>query len=170
MDSFEWNKTLMAILCALLLIKTVDLIATHLIRPVMLSKNVYIVQGVEVAEAPVSKAEVYQPIEPLLAQANVANGQKVAKLCMQCHTLDKGGKHINGPNLWNVGGRKTGGLPDYPYSTAMKAHPGNWDVESLNHFLTQPRAFVNGTKMSFVGLKKIEDRRDVIAYLETLKD
>ena len=84
---------------------------------------------------------------------------------MACHNFAKGGPNMVGPNLWGVVGGPHDHKADYAYSDAMKAFPGNWDYESLNKFITKPQDFVHGTKMGFAGLKKVQDRADVIAWL-----
>lgn len=172
MDTFEFNKVIMSILIALMILKAGDIIAEHIVRPVYLDKNVYVVAGVEQATSGTSgaKEEKLEPIEPLLAAANVENGKKVAKQCLQCHSFEKGGPNKTGPDLWDITQRGVGKAGNYAYSTAMQKKGGDWNPENLNVFLYKPRDFVNGTKMSFAGLKKTEDRRDVIAYLQTLKE
>ena len=65
-------------------------------------------------------------------------------------------------------GRAVGSVGGFGYSDGMKAHGGNWDPEVLNAFLENPKANVPGTKMSFAGLPKPEDRANVIAYLQSL--
>jgi cytochrome c len=172
MDTFELNKIIMSVLLTLLILKASDIIADKLVHPVYLKKNIYIVEGVPQKEAPTAEAkeEKLEPIEPLLASANVENGQKIAKQCLQCHSFEKGGPNKVGPDLWNITKRGVGKAPNYAYSTALQKKGGEWTPENLNSFLYNPRSYIPGTKMSFVGLKKTEDRRDVIAYLETLKE
>ena len=82
---------------------------------------------------------------------------------------DRYGPNRVGPNLWGVVGRPKGSEAGFDYSAAMKAKGGNWTIDDLNQFLTSPKTFVPGTKMTFAGLPKIQDRADVIGYLQTLK-
>lgn len=175
MDTFELNKIIMSVLLALMILKAGDIIADKLVHPVYLKKNVFIVEGAAQKEAPggEKKEEKLEPIEPLLASANVENGQKIAKQCLQCHSFEKGGPNKTGPDLWNITKRGLAKAPNYAYSSAMQKKAGEvktWAPEDLNAFLHQPRSYVPGTKMSFAGLKKPQDRADVIAFLETLKD
>lgn len=172
MDSFELNKLIMSVLLALIVLKGGDIIADKLVHPVYLKKNVYIVEGVAQKEGEPSekKEEKLEPIEPLLAAANVENGKMIAKQCLQCHSFEKGGPNKMGPDLWNITKRGVAKAPNYVYSSAMQKKGGEWTPENLNAFLHKPRSDVPGTKMSFVGLKKAQDRADVIAYLETLKE
>lgn len=172
MNTFEINKIIMSVLLALMIMKAGDIIADKLVHPVYLKKNIYIVEGVSQTETHTAekKEEKLEPIEPLLASANVENGQKLAKQCLQCHSFEKGGPNKTGPDLWNISKRGVAKAPNYAYSTAMQKKGGEWTPENLNAFLYQPRTFVPGTKMSFAGLKKPQERADVIAYLETLKE
>tara|TARA_R110002095_G_scaffold91585_1_gene79969 strand:- start:2855 stop:3484 length:630 start_codon:yes stop_codon:yes gene_type:complete len=171
MSSF--NIFSMAFLLALVVIKGADLIADGLVHPVTLEKNVYIIEGVASAGADQDAADTgpeIEPIEPLLASANLENGQKVAKKCLQCHTFEKGGKAKTGPNLWDIVEQSVGAVEGYAYSKAMKAHGGKWTYAILNDYLYKPRKAIPGTKMSFAGLKKVQDRADLIAYIATLSD
>lgn len=99
---------------------------------------------------------------------DVAQGEKLFKqVCFTCHTAEAGKNKI-GPSLFGVVGRKAGTVPEFAYSSAMKDSTITWDEESLDKYLTDPRKFVAGNKMAYAGLKKPEQRADVIAYLKTL--
>jgi len=106
-----------------------------------------------------------------LPKADVAAGKQVATKCQSCHNLDQGGPNMTGPNLWGVLGRQPGTHPGFAYSDGMKAFGAKqpiWDFEHINAFITGPQAYIDGTKMTFVGLKQRQDRINVIAYLHTL--
>ena len=105
-------------------------------------------------------------INALLKTANFDNGAKIFKKCASCHNADKGGGNKVGPNLFSVVGRKRASAPGFTYSEAMSKKAGSWTIEDLNLFLTKPKDFVPGTKMGFAGLKKPQDRADVILYLQ----
>lgn len=98
--------------------------------------------------------------------ADVANGKAKFGMCRSCHTIVPGGANLTGPNLHGVFGRKAGALENYKYSEAVKNAGFVWDAEHLDKWLAQPRDFLPGTKMTFVGLKAEKDRIDLIAYLK----
>src|SRR5215469_3224581 len=100
---------------------------------------------------------------------NADDGQKIFKrACMVCHT-NEAGKNKIGPSLFGVVGRKSGTAPGYQYSAAMKGASITWDDASLDKYLNDPKSTVPGNKMAFAGVKKAEERKDVIAYLSTLR-
>jgi cytochrome c len=106
-----------------------------------------------------------------LPAANVAAGAEVANKCKSCHNLDAGGPNLTGPNLYGVEGRKPGSHAGFTYSASMTDFGGKnaaWSYDLLYQFLKNPQAYLSGTKMTFVGLKKPDDRVNVIAYLRTL--
>jgi cytochrome c len=109
-------------------------------------------------------------IATLLASADQEAGAKVSKKCGACHSFDKGGPNKVGPNLWDIVGRAVASHEGYSYSGALSDMGGEWSYESLNAFLTKPKDFVTGTKMSFAGLKSAEDRANLIAFLRSLSD
>jgi cytochrome c len=115
-------------------------------------------------------AEPEVPIEQLLAKADAGRGENSAKKCAACHTFDKGGRPLVGPNLWSVVGRPKASEPGFNYSAALKAKGGNWTIDDLNQFITNPRGFVPGTNMTFAGIQRAGERADIIAYLNTLSD
>ena len=104
-------------------------------------------------------------IMALFASTNAAEGAKIFKKCAACHSITEGGANKIGPALWGVLGRPAGSVPGYKYSKAMAAHGKNWSFEEMNGFLIKPKDWIKGTKMSFAGLKKAEDRAAVILYM-----
>lgn len=106
---------------------------------------------------------------PLIAAADVAKGEAAAKKCVACHTLTKGGAKKIGPNLWDTVGKDIAS-GDFAYSDGLKSKDGNWDYAALDAFLLNPKKFAPGTKMAFGGVKKTQQRADLIAYLRSLSD
>jgi len=109
-------------------------------------------------------------ITPLLASADIDNGEKLFKKCASCHTNNKGGENKVGPAMWGIVDRAKGSSEGFAYSGALANFGGNWSVEELNKFLLKPKQYIEGTKMNFNGLKKDEDRADLIKYLSSLAD
>ena len=128
----------------------------------------YVIEGVEVASDGGAAAE--PSIAALMQTADAAAGEKVFAKCGACHTIAKGGANGIGPNLWGAMGKPHGHVPGFAYSDALKSVPGNWDFEGMNAWLKSPAAYASGTKMTFAGLSKPEDRANVIAYLNQNSD
>ena len=176
MSSFEWNKIIGAVLGSMILAMVSGIIASNLVKPKRLEHPAYAIAVTEpnkTEAAAGGKAETGpEPIEPLLAAADAAAGKEKTKVCLACHTFDKGGANRIGPNLYNVLGEPiAGSRGSYAFSTALQAHKsGTWTAEELNKWLFAPSAFAAGTKMSYTGLKNAQDRANVIAYLNTLSD
>lgn len=125
----------------------------------------YVVEGVE-AEAGGEPAAAVIPIATLLATADPAKGTEAFKKCASCHSINQGGANGIGPNLYGTLGEEIGkGKGGYAFSAALSGKGGKWDFDAMNAWLTKPSAFAPGTKMSFAGLSKGEDRANVIAYL-----
>ena len=104
-------------------------------------------------------------------EGDVKKGQALFKgRAAQCHTGTKDGAAGVGPNLYGIVGRKSGTVPGFVYSKANSESGIIWTPEVLFAYLENPKKFMPGTKMAFAGLKKETDRKDLIAYLETLKD
>lgn len=124
----------------------------------------------EAAQQAAPEAEAAAPgFAALLAEADAEKGAKVFKKCKSCHKLEKG-KNAVGPYLYGVVGRPVASVEGFKYSDALKGLGGEWTPERLDEFLIKPKDFAPGTKMSFAGLKKPEDRANLIAYLSTIHD
>ena len=122
------------------------------------------------ADAPAAAANG-AGIVALLAKASADNGKAIFGKCKSCHIAENGKPSTVGPNLWGIVNRAKGALAGYAnYSEGLKGKGGNWTFDDLSAFLTNPKAYVTGTKMGFAGLTEAADRADVIAYLATLAD
>ncbi|QSR16673.1 cytochrome c family protein [Novosphingobium sp. KA1] len=122
----------------------------------------YAIEGVEQT----AEGGAEPPIATLLASADVAKGQATFAKCQSCHTVNQGGANGIGPNLYGVVGEDVGkGVGGFAFSDALKGVGGKWDFDKLNQWLKSPKAMAPGTKMTFAGLPKPEDRANVIAYL-----
>ena len=129
--------------------------------------------AIEVAEEAAGGAVVEAPIDwgTVLPTADVKAGEAVFAKCKSCHTDTQGGANGTGPNLWAIQGRKPGSHAGFAYSPAMTdfgAKNPVWDYDHIDQFLKAPGKYISGTKMTFVGLKKQEDRIAVISYLHSL--
>ncbi len=102
------------------------------------------------------------------ADGDPALGKAQFNKCAACHSAKEGENKI-GPSLHGIVGRPSHSIENFNYSDAMKNYNVTWDPATLDHYLADPRGVVNGTKMIFVGIKKDDERANLIAYLETLK-
>jgi cytochrome c len=174
MDSWEWNKIAGAVLGTLMFILVVKFVAEAVYDVPAPAKPGYVV---EVPDEPATQTAASAPVaEPLpdfatvLPAADIAHGKEVASRCQQCHDENKGGPNKIGPNLWGVVERARASHPGFDFSRAMSASKEPWSFEKLFVFLKAPQADVPGTKMSFAGLRSVQDRVDLLAYLRTLSD
>ncbi|MCB1651511.1 MAG: cytochrome c family protein [Alphaproteobacteria bacterium] len=172
MNSFQFNKIFAAVLVAGITAMLSGFISGKLVHAENLEQDAVPIVVAEAATSGAGEAKAAGPeaITGLLATADVTKGEKLSKACAACHSFDKGGPDKVGPNLWGVVGGPKAHKADFAYSSGMAKKGGNWDYASLNEFLWKPKNYVKGTKMSYAGLKKTQDRADIIAWLRTLSD
>ena len=169
MDSFEINKMVAAVLVAGLVAMVSGFIARSLVHQDVPDQPAYTVAGMETQ--PVTgqqEKEELKPIVPMLASASAEDGQSVARKCSACHSFDQGGPNKVGPNLFDIVGADIAHIDGFNYSSAMAQREGAWGYEELNAFLHDPRGFLPGTRMAFAGLKKPEERANIIKYLMSI--
>jgi cytochrome c len=171
MDDLGFNKIAGAVLVTGLAIFGLREFSTELFQDHPAAKPGYAITIA--ADAGGAAAPVELPVDwgTELPKADVAAGKVVAEKCQSCHNLDQGGPNMTGPNLYGVLGRKPGSHPGFAYSQGMTdfgAKQPIWDFVHINDFITGPQKYIDGTKMTFVGLKQRQDRINVIAYLHTL--
>jgi cytochrome c2 len=126
-------------------------------------------------EAELAPEPAVAPDEPqiaaLLAQADADRGQAASRACAACHTFEQGGPHRIGPNLWDVVGLPIAHHDDYNYSAALQERSDEtWTIEALDQFIANPRQFAPGTTMAYAGMRRDDQRADLLAYLRTLSD
>lgn len=108
--------------------------------------------------------------EEELVLASIESGLKLSKKCTACHSLKSGGPNGVGPTLWNIVNAPKANIDDYSYSSALLSIGGSWTVQDLNMWLKSPKKYAPGNKMSFAGLRKIKDRANLIAFLNSISD
>lgn len=173
MDSFEFNKIIGALLGMVFVAFSVSLVSDAIFAAPNPEKPGFLIEAAE--EAPAGGgAKERESVLPLLASADVKAGETVHNKCVACHTVEKGGPNKVGPNLWGVVNRPIASHEGFSYSAGIKEFSQNgslkWDYDHLDHFLENPKGYVKGTAMGFGGVKKTQERADLIAYLRTLSD
>ena len=177
MNSSFIKNILLSFAIAAGLLLVVNIIGELAIQPQMVASAPKVRQPI-IAKPTEPKAEAITPsvsttangITSLLAAYDPEEGKQAFRKCKACHTSRKGGKNRVGPNLWNVVGRKKGGVEGFKYSDAIKLKGGNWTFTELDAFLSNPSAFVKGTRMSIKGYKNPLQRVTLIGYLRSLSD
>jgi len=164
------NKIIVSIIFAIILVIGINKIADIIYHVEKPEKSAYQVDSVTTV-ASSSSAETSSDnsesgnIMALFASVSASEGKKVFKKCAACHSITQGGGNKIGPALWGVLGRKAGSISGYKYSKAMVLYGKLWSFEEMNGFLTKPKEWVKGTKMSFAGLKNSKERASLILYM-----
>ena len=172
MDSFEWNKVFGALLGLAFVVMGVNFLSDAIFHHKAPSEFGFAIEGGEAiaATGPADTGPVVEPINALLASADLAKGEKVAKKCVACHNFNEGGANKVGPALYNIVNSPIAASAGFGYSGALKEYASDktWTYDELNGFLYKPKAHVKGTSMGFAGIKKTADRAAIIAYLRSL--
>lgn len=171
MNGFELNKIAASILIAGIIAMIAGNIADILYLPGTKSTTRGFTIDVTTAAPAAGPAQPVVKIDigALMKTANATDGQNEAKKCSACHNFTQGGANRVGPDLWAVLGRKKAAHAGFNYSQALQSLGGTWTEDDLFHFISSPRTFAPGTKMTFVGISNPQKAADVIAYLKTLK-
>ncbi|MEL6584105.1 MAG: cytochrome c family protein [Pseudomonadota bacterium] len=164
MDTLEFNKIAAALFGSFLALQLFGWAAEMLYHP----EGVGINDGFEVASSdapaePVEAAPVV-PFSEVLLTASADAGERVWRQCSSCHALEQGANRV-GPYLWGVVGRDIGAIDGFRYSDAMAGFGNAWTPENLNQFLIAPSEYMPGTAMAYRGLRDVEDRANLIAYM-----
>ena len=173
MDSFELNKIIAAILLVALLVIGIGKLSNvifYVDKPETPGYAIEVEQASSISTTSTEQIEEKIDIAALMAMGDISDGEKIFKKCAACHSIIKGGKNKIGPALYNVVGRKIGGVSEYKYSKALLAYEKEWTFEELNGFLIKPAKWIKGTKMAYAGLRKEKDRASVIKYLNQNSD
>jgi cytochrome c len=169
MSSFEMNKIAGAFLGALLLAIGLSVLSGELFAHKKLVKVGYDLPGAtEIAATQAAPPTV--PLPDRLAQADAKKGAAGAKACQSCHTFEPAGSAKLGPPLYGVVERQIASVAGFPYSGDLKAKGGNWTFEELDRFLTNPKGFAKGTKMTYAGERDPAKRADIILFLDSLSE
>ena len=164
------NKIIVSIVFAVILVLGINKITDVIFYVEKPEKSAYQIASTTTVASNTSTETASESSEngnimALFASTSATEGAKVFKKCAACHSIAEGGGNKIGPALWGVLGRQIGSIPDYKYSKAMAAYGKNWSFEEMNGFLIKPKDWIKGTKMSFAGLKKPEERAAVILYM-----
>jgi len=168
MSDLTFNKIAGAVLATGLAIVGLRELSAGVFTPEHPSKPGYAVEVVEEAGEGGAVADTPPDWGTVLATADVKAGEASFAKCKSCHSIQQGGPNGTGPDLWGVVGRKPGTHGGFAYSPAMTEFGGKqaaWDDDHLYEFIKSPQKYIAGTKMTFVGIKKPEERINLIAYL-----
>jgi cytochrome c len=170
MSDLTFNKVAGAVLATGLAIVGLREVSAGVFAPQPVEKPGYAIAVVEESSEGGAAAEAPIDWGTVLPTADIKAGEAVFAKCKSCHTIDAGGPNGTGPNLHGTLGKKPGTHAGFAYSAPMIEHGnqvGIWNYDDISEFLKAPGKHISGTKMTFVGLKKPEDRIAVIAYLHS---
>ena len=168
MSNLSFNKIAGAVLATALAIVGLREVTTGLFSSEAPAKPGYLIEATVEGGEGAAAVDVIPDFGTVLPAADLKAGEAVFAKCQSCHNVANGGANGTGPNLWGVIGQKPGSHAGFAYSAAMTdfgTKQAVWDDTQMYEFLKAPQKYISGTKMSFVGLKKSEDRVNMIAYL-----
>lgn len=174
-DELGFNKIAGAVLATALVFMVVREIAHAAYHPHQPDVPAYGAEILEAAKAAAAAGNVDEAPLPFpqadwVTAMNFEQGEKISLKCVACHTFEKGGATVTGPNLYNIVGSASASNTAFKYSEAMANIDVTWDFETLNAYLEKPTRYVKGTNMVFAGLKKPEQRAAMIEYMRTFSD
>ena len=177
MSALEVNKIIASLLMVFLIILFIDVAGDILVKKEKKNDdNTLTAYLIDIPEENIINSETIKKftttelISPLLMNASIEKGEKLFKKCGACHSYEKDGNNKIGPNLWNLINRPKGSINGFSYSKALSELGGKWTFEELSEFLYKPKQYAEGTKMNFSGLKKAEDRANLILFLRDHSD
>ena len=168
MSNLSFNKIAGAVLATALAIVGLREVTTGLFSAEAPAKPGYLIEATIEGGEGAAAVDVIPDFGTVIPVADLKAGEAVFAKCQSCHNVANGGANGTGPNLWGVVGQKPGSHAGFAYSAAMTdfgTKQAVWDDTQMYEFLKAPQKYISGTKMSFVGLKKSEDRVNMIAYL-----
>jgi cytochrome c len=176
MSGLEVNKIIASIIVAILIIVIIGY-AANIVMDNNSEEKSGVAYKIELPESNLSETattpkieSAIEPIAALLMNASIEKGEKIYKKCGSCHNYEKGSVNKVGPNLWNIINRTKAGIDGFAYSDALTKTGGVWSYEELAAFVYKPKEYIVGTKMNFAGLKKVEDRANLVLFLRNQSD
>ena len=176
MSGLEVNKIIASIIVAILVVVLISY-AADIIMNINPDKKIEVAYKIDLPEPNSIEATTtaqiktaIDPISALLMNASIEKGEKIYKKCGSCHNYEKGSRNKVGPNLWNIINRSKAGMDGFAYSDALAQFGGIWSYEELAAFVYKPKEYIAGTKMNFAGLKKVEDRANLVLFLRDQSD
>tara|TARA_Y100001970_G_C13948402_1_gene706936 strand:- start:328 stop:870 length:543 start_codon:yes stop_codon:yes gene_type:complete len=174
MSGLEVNKILASIILAILVVTIISNLGDIIIDidkdEIETAYKIDIPESGEFKPSTNIEEGALEPISLILANSSVDKGQKIFKKCSACHTYVKEGANKVGPNLWNLVDSPKANVEGYAYSKELAKFGGKWSYEELSQFLYKPKEYIKGTKMNFSGLKKAQDRANLILFLREQSD
>jgi len=176
MSGLEVNKILASIFVAVIVVSLISILGDAIINKKnnQQVENAYYIDISEMKTNDIvtntQNDAVSEQISMFLTSASFEKGEKLFKKCSACHNYQKDSANKVGPNLWNIINRPKASVQGFTYSKALAEFSGNWGYEELSQFLYKPKEYIQGTKMNFSGLKKEEDRADLLLFLREQAD